>query len=105
MLFRSSLKQEEGDAIEISEVAVTESGLQFTLPKDLPAGTYTVSLIRGVQSWTLEGTLNVQKEKRIKSISVENAMGKIDITMTSFNPIKVFDVPVTFWTLPFSRIS
>ncbi len=76
-----SLNQEEGDAIEISEVAVTESGLQFTLPKDLPAGTYTVSLIRGVQSWTLEGTLNVQKEKRIKSISVENAMGKIDITM------------------------
>lgn len=77
-----SLKQEEGDAIEISEVAVTEIGLQFTLPKDLPAGTYMVSLIRGVQSWTLEGTLNVQKEKRIKSISVENAMGKIDITMT-----------------------
>lgn len=81
-----SLKQEEGDAIEISEVAVTESGLQFTLPKDLPAGTYTVSLIRGVQSWTLEGTLNVQKEKRIKSISVENGF-EITITYNTNNQL------------------
>ncbi len=81
-----SLNQEEGDAIEISEVAVTESGLQFTLPKDLPAGTYTVSLIRGVQSWTLEGTLNVQKEKRIKSISVENGF-EITITYNTNNQL------------------
>lgn len=66
-----SLKQEEGEAIVISEVTVTANGLQFTLPKDFAAGEYTVTLVRGVQSWVLPGTLNVQKEKRIKSISID----------------------------------
>lgn len=89
-----SLQAEEGEAIEITEVTVTEGGLQFTLPEDLAAGIYTVSLVRGVQSWTLEGTLDVQKEKRIKSISIESMLGGMNFELT-YNNKQVSHLKIT----------
>lgn len=68
-----SLKAAEGEAIAISAVTATDNGLEFVLPEDLALGKYTVTLIRDNHSWELTGTLNVEKEQRIKSISIKGA--------------------------------
>ena len=70
------LKAEGAEAIEIAEATVTADGLTFTLPADCPEGKYTVSLVRGANSWVLDNVvLKVQKAMRVKSIYMD--MGKM----------------------------
>lgn len=66
------LKAEGAEAIEIAEATVTADGLTFTLPADCPEGDYTVSLVRGANSWVLDNVvLKVQKAMRVKSIYMD----------------------------------
>ncbi|EKJ89701.1 hypothetical protein QR305_03612 [Bacteroides finegoldii] len=66
------LKAEGAEAIEIAEATVTADGLTFTLPADCPEGKYTVSLVRGANSWVLDNVvLKVQKAMRVKSIYMD----------------------------------
>lgn len=76
------LKAEGAEDIEISEVTISTDGLTFTLSADCPEGEYTVSLVRGTNSWVLDNiVLTVQKAKRVKSILMQGILPPVFLQM------------------------
>lgn len=76
-----TLQAENANPISITNTTASASELTLTIPDTTPENTYTVSLVRGANSWNL-GTIKVQKAMRVASLQVQSEAGDISLKFT-----------------------
>ena len=80
-----ALQAGDEEPIEITDVTISDLGLQFTIPSTCPENEYVVSLVREANSWVL-GNIEVQKHRRVKSLYANmEGTGEISLNLSYDN--------------------